>query len=117
MWKKPNQLSTVGIARPLRVAYVIDMDECSDQLLDCIFSESYGRWGGRRTLIVPAKPDGLDERYSDWLLYYDADLIYSFVALTDSTVARIHEKYGPAYLTYHAPIGRQAGDDRYFRIE
>jgi hypothetical protein len=93
------------------------MDECNDQLLDCIFSESYGRWGGRRTLIVPAKPDGLDERYSDWLLYYDADLIYSFVALTDSTVARIHEKYGPAYLTYHAPIGRQPGDDRYFRIE
>jgi hypothetical protein len=117
MWAKPNQLATVGIARPLRVAYLIDIDECTDQLLDCIFSESYGRWGGRRTLIVPAKPDGIDTRYTDWLSHYDADVIYSFVALAAPTVARIHEKYGPAHLTYHAPIGRQPRDDRYFRIE
>jgi hypothetical protein len=117
MWVKPTQLATTGIARPLRVAYLIDVDECTDQLLDCIFSESYGRWGGRRTLIVPAKPDGIDTRYADWLSYYDADVIYSFVQLSEPTVARIHEKYGPAHLTCHAPIGRQPGDDRYFRIE
>src|SRR4026207_2248568 len=101
MWAKPNQLTTAGTARPLRVAYLIDTDDCPDQLLDRIFAEAYGRWGGRRTLIIPAKPDGIDERYTEWLWYYDPDVIYSFVALTDETVARVHEKYGPAHLLYH----------------
>src|SRR6476659_1506101 len=55
MWAKPNQLTTAGTARPLRVAYLIDTDDCPDQLLDRIFDEAYGRWGGRRTLIIPAK--------------------------------------------------------------
>src|SRR5262249_41070205 len=64
MWAKPNQLTTAGTARPLRVAYLIDTDDCPDQLLDRIFAEAYGRWGGRRTLIIPAKPDGIDERYN-----------------------------------------------------
>jgi hypothetical protein len=71
MWAKPNQLTTAGIARPLRVAYLIDTDDCPDQLLDRIFAEAYGRWGGRRTLIIPAKPDGIDERYTEWLRSQD----------------------------------------------
>jgi hypothetical protein len=54
---------------------------------------------------------------AEWLWYYDADVIYSFVPLTHETVARIHEKYGPAYLAYHEPIGRQRGEEGYFRIE
>jgi hypothetical protein len=117
MWVKPNQLTTAGTARPLRVAYLIDTDDCPDQLLDSIFAEAYGRWGGRRTLIIPAKPDGIDERYAEWLWYYDPDVIYSFVALTDGTVTRVHEKYGPAHLVYHKPIGRKRGEEGYFRIE
>ena len=117
MWAKPNQLTTAGTARPLRVAYLIDTDDCPDQLLDRIFAEAYGRWGGRRTLIIPAKPDGIDERYTEWLWYYDSDVIYSFVALTDETVARVHEKYGPAHLVHHNPIGRKRGEVGYFRIE
>jgi hypothetical protein len=117
MWAKPNQLTTAGTARPLRVAYLIDTNDCPDQLLDRIFAEAYGRWGGRRTLIIPAKPDGIDERYTKWLWYYDPDVIYSFVALTDGTVTRVHEKYGPAHLVYHKPIGRKRGEESYFRIE
>jgi hypothetical protein len=117
MWVKPNQLTTAGTARPLRVAYLIDTDDCPDQLLDSIFAEAYGRWGGRRTLIIPAKQDGIDERYAEWLWYYDPDVIYSFVALTDGTVTRVHEKYGPAHLIYHKPIGRKRGEVGYFRIE
>ena len=112
-----NQLTTVATARPLRVAYLIDTGDCPDALLDAIFSEAYGRWGGRRTLIVPAKPDGIDSAYRDWLLHYDADVIYSFVALADSAVADIHERYCPAHLEYHKPIGKTKGDERYFRIE
>jgi len=117
MRAKPNQLTTAGTARPMRVAYLVDTEECPDPLLDSIFSEAYGRWGGRRTLIVPAKPNGVDARYAEWLRHYDADIIYSFVLLTDEAVAGVHEQHGPAHLTYHEPLGRKKGDEGYFRIE
>jgi hypothetical protein len=51
------------------------------------FAEAYGRWGGRRTLIIPAKSDAIDPRYAKWLEYYDPDIICSFVLLQDSLVA------------------------------
>src|SRR5215813_8881493 len=35
----------------------------------------------------------------------------------DGTVTRVHEKYGPAHLIYHKPIGRKRGEEGYFRIE
>src|SRR5262249_50106386 len=62
-------------------------------------------------------PDGIDPRYTEWLWYYDADIIYSFVPLNDQAVAAIHEKYGPAHLHHHSPIGAGKVDDRYSRIE
>jgi hypothetical protein len=90
--------SVTAIARPLRVAYLIDRDACPDHVLNAIFRECYSRWGGRRTLIVPAKPDGVDRRYADWLWHYDPDIVYSFVVLEDDAVAHIHERYCPTYL-------------------
>jgi hypothetical protein len=107
------QLTTAG-TRPLRVAYLVDTDDCPDALLDSIFSEAYGRWGGRRTLIVPTKADGIDDRYKEWLLYFDADVIYSFVGLNDPAVAAIHEIYCPTVLLHHSPIGSRAGEQRSF---
>src|SRR5436309_16028480 len=104
----------VGQARPsdccrhrasLRVAYLVDLSNSAAELLDSIFAEAYGRWSGRRSLIVPAGPDGIDDRYDEWLWYFDPDLIYSFLALTDRAVAALHERFAPAYLTHHAEPG------------
>ena len=114
MWSKPTQ-SCAGAARPLRVAYLIDVAICTDQLLDAIFAEAYGRWGGRRSLIVPATERGIDERYQKWLWFYDADVIYSYVALTDEAVANIHEQYGPAHLKQHGGINRTSDSPGYFK--
>jgi hypothetical protein len=50
MFTKPEQLTSVAVARPLRVAYLIDLDDAPDALFDEINLEAYGRWGGRRTL-------------------------------------------------------------------
>src|SRR5438045_9261874 len=96
MWSKPTQTCT-GTARPLRVAHLVDPSNCTDRVLDAIFAEAYGRWGGRRTLIVPATESGIDSRYEKWLGFYDADIIYSYVALNDEAVAFIHEQYGLAH--------------------
>jgi hypothetical protein len=85
MWTKPGQLTSVAVARPLRVACVIDLDDAPDALFDAINLEAYGRRGGRRTLIVPAKAEGIDPRYLDWLSFFDADII---TASSGSTMRR-----------------------------
>ena len=112
MWEKPAQLTATGVARPIRVAYLVDVDDCPTRLLDAIVAECYGRWGGRRTLVVPTTADGVDPRFSEWLLFFDADVVYSFVALTEVAIAGFHERYAPAYLVKHYDRGR-AGDPAY----
>lgn len=67
-------------ARPLRVAYLVNFDTCTHELLDAVFAECYSRWGGRRTLVIPATEDaGISEDYKKWLSLYDPDIIYSYV--------------------------------------
>lgn len=104
-----------AIARPIRVAYLVDLDNSPHAALDAIFAEAYSRWGGRRTLIVPATADGIDPRYSEWLFYFDPDIIYSFVALSGTSVASLQERYAPAHLVRHRELQRDA--ERGFRIE
>ena len=61
-------LGARGTARPVRVAYLVDVAQCPDQLLDAIIDEAYSRWGGRRTLIIPSVGTGIDPRYEQWLI-------------------------------------------------
>ncbi|MEH2494482.1 hypothetical protein V1294_000961 [Bradyrhizobium sp. AZCC 1678] len=116
MWTKPPPTIT-ATARPLRVAYLIDRDGCAGHVLAAIFRECYGRWGGRRTLIVPAKSDGIDKEYVDWLWHYDPDIIYSFVALSEDAIARIHEKYCPTHLKIDSSAARPEQAADLWRVE
>jgi hypothetical protein len=116
-WEKSEQLKAVGHARPLRVAYLVDLEACPDSLFDAIFAEAYSRWGGRRSLIVPASSEGIDPRYEEWLFFYDADVIYSFVGLSDAAVETCHERYGPAHLVRHRAFQREAGGPPSYRID
>jgi len=103
--------------RPMRVAYLVDPSNCPDELLDAIFAESYSRWGGRRSLIAPATEDGIDERYQEWMKYFDADVIYSFVSLNNAAIADMHEQYAPAYFNYHFKRSVGHGKEEKFLIE
>lgn len=96
-----RRLSVRGTARPIRVAYLVDLDACPDELLDAIFDESYSRWGGRRTLVIPSSVGGIDDRYERWLKLFDADVIYSYVKLNEAAVLSVHERFCPAQLVYH----------------
>jgi len=87
--------------RPIRVAYLVEESEDWQALLDAIFAESFARWGGRFTLIVPCENGEIRAAYLPWLEAYDADIIYSYVDLDDSIIERLHEKFGPAFLKKH----------------
>ncbi len=87
--------------RPMRVAYLVEESEHWQALLGAVFAESFARWGGRFTLIVPCESGAIHPAYAPWLDAYDADIIYSYVDLSDAAVEQIHERFGPAFLVKH----------------
>lgn len=100
-------------ARPLRVAYFVDLEDCPSELLDAVFAECYSRWGGRRTLIVPVTSDkGVHEDYTEWLKLHDPDIIYSYSNLEKPIIQHIHEIYCPLYLRKHDRRGEPDGTSR-----
>jgi hypothetical protein len=117
MWEKPNHRKIEGTARPLRVAYLVNPDDCPDLLLDEIIAESFSRWAGRRTPIIPATTDGVAPEYRSWLYHFDADVIYSFVPLNKAAVNQIHEELAPGIFHFHEDRYRDPDGDRRFRIE
>ncbi|GGF62519.1 hypothetical protein GCM10007301_22800 [Azorhizobium oxalatiphilum] len=110
MWENSEHLTISGLARPLRVAYLVDLERDAERILDAIFAEAYGRWGGRRTLVVPVLATGIDSRYLKWLYVFDADIIYSFADLSDEAVAYLHETCGPAHLIKHRELSAKTGE-------
>ncbi|UWR96380.1 hypothetical protein [Phaeobacter inhibens] len=117
MWEKPTHRKIEGTARPLRVAYLVDLSTCENLLIDEIVAESFSRWSGRRTPIIPASPDGVDPAYAAWLHAFDADIIYSYANLTDDAVALLDEKLAPGILYHHEDRYRDPEGDRRYKIE
>ena len=116
MWDKPEHCRVTGISRPVRVAYLVDITDCPDVLLDRVFAEAYSRWGGRRTAIIPATATGIDDCYVPWLHILDPDIIYSFVDLDDATVEDIHERFAPSSLIKHYVHNAEKGTERAYRV-
>lgn len=117
MWEKPTHRKIEGTARPLRIAYLVDLENCDHLLIDEIIAESFSRWSGRRTPIIPASSDGVDPRYLAWLHYFDADVIYSFADLTDEAVTQLDEYLAPGILHHHKDPYRDPEGDRRYRVE
>ncbi|MCX7038016.1 MAG: zinc finger Ran-binding domain-containing protein [Spirochaetes bacterium] len=69
--------------------------EETHDILDAVFFESYTRWGGARTLIVPCAEGRLDEGYLNWMALFDPDFVYSFVHLSDELVRIVDERCSP----------------------
>jgi len=79
--------------RPIKVAYLVppSEDNRTHWILDAIFYESYTRWGGANTLVVPTNPGHFDnDGYGLWLKSFDPDFIYSYVQLEQNFVKKIN---------------------------
>jgi hypothetical protein len=91
--------------RPIRVAFLVEDGEHAGLMLDGAFADSYSRWGGRFSLIVPCVNHRIPLAYWGWLESYDPDLIYSYVELAEADIWEIHERLNPAELLFHRPVG------------
>ncbi len=73
-------------ARPYRLAFLVDPEVCSPELLDALFDANYGLWGGRFNPIVPVCKGDIDEAFWSLLRYVDPDLVYTYTALTQTII-------------------------------
>ena len=102
-------------ARPIRVAFLVEDDEHAGKILDAAFANSHSRWGGRYSLVVPCVSGMPRPVWLPWLDAYDPDVIYAYTDLDDTTAAKVHERFGPAFLIKHRARGD--GHQRDFRPE
>lgn len=87
--------------RPIKIAFFISDEEIETNhlILDEIFKYSYTCWGGARFLILPLNSD--EKNYLEWLSFYDADIVYSYIELTDEKIQKVENINSPALLIKH----------------
>ena len=107
-WDRPASLGKTVEAkatnRPVKVAYLVPFEDTphTHMNLDAVFFESYTRWAGMYTLVVPTKAqDFFEDGYAEWLKHYDPDFIYSYVDLEASFVDKIDRLCCPIAFLQH----------------
>ena len=95
--------------RPVRVAYLVEETEHWQTILDAIAATSFAQWGGRFTLIIPCENGGIRPAYLPWLKAYDADVIYSYVDLSDAAIERFTKNSVPPFSSGTSSICARSG--------
>lgn len=91
----------VGFNRPIRAAFIVPIDntELSHWILDAIFADSYSRWGGSRSLIIPhAGEGGISPEFQSWLRLFDPDYVFAYVTLNDVEFSQVDRLASPIEL-------------------
>lgn len=113
-WDRPSSLGKTVEAkatnRPVKIAYLVPFDDAphTHMNLDAVFFESYTRWAGAYTLVIPTKPqEFLADGYGEWLKHYDPDFIYSYVDLDAAFVDNIDRICCPIAFLKHEKWNRE----------
>ncbi len=99
--KFATAVNVKGINRPVKVAYLVPFNNSirTNAILDAVFDESYSRWGGVSTLIIPVVYyDFLFEQFEKWIEVFDPDYIISFVHITQKFINKIKLLTNPIYI-------------------
>lgn len=114
MWISTEVLNAEITPRPVRVAFFVP-ESPSHELLDAIFMESYSRWGGRRSPIIPTDGNTIALSYLTLLDHWDADIIYSYVPLSQELEDTLCSRFAPSEIKTHDNHGET--DVRAYRPE
>jgi hypothetical protein len=107
-FERPQQLHTnvqvKAINRPIKIAYLVPHEETASNhwVIDAVFYESYTRWSGARTLIIPTDSHQfLHPGYANWLAFYDPDFIYTYIDLEQKMIEEIDRACCPIAFISH----------------
>lgn len=113
-WDRPSSLGKTVEARttnrPVKIAYLVPFEDAphTHMNLDAVFFESYTRWAGAYTLVIPTKAQKfLVDGYGEWLKHYDPDFIYSYVDLDAALVENIDRLCCPIAFLKHEKRNRK----------
>lgn len=107
-----NPIEVRATSRPIKVAYLVSTEESPTNhlIMDAVFHESYTRWAGAFTLIVPTNENSFTaEAFGDWLRFFDPDFVYSYVAIDSALVEKIEALCSPISILQHH-IGSNVDD-------
>ena len=99
-----KNITVYSFTRPIKIAYIVPYIESKENqwLIDAIFYESYTRWAGTKTLIIPSDKDKfLYPEYEEWLTLYDADFVYSYINLDIKLIEKINRLCCPISFIRH----------------
>lgn len=93
-----------AVNRPIKIAYLVPHEETESNhwIINAVFYESYTRWGGAFTLLIPTNSSNfISDDYEKWLELYDPDFIYTYVDLEKEFIEKLDHLCCPiAFLSY-----------------
>lgn len=116
MWANPASLDkpveVTASNRPIRIAYLVPAHNAlsTNLCLDAVFYESYTRWAGVYTIIVPTDGRQLQSSdYGSWLSKFDPDFVYSYVELDQLLVRELDRMCCPIAMLQHPQVQLNEG--------
>ncbi len=106
---KPDPVITT-VARPFRVAFLIEDGDGVHDWLDAAFNDSFGRHGGRQSLVVPIFQGAIPTLYVDWLKAYDPDFVWIISANNEELAATVQRYCSPIHM--HGVTRQLTAEDR-----
>src|ERR1051326_3306777 len=100
--RENRHLGVVTRPRQVRVAYLINPETSSWELLDAIMSTCSRVWGGRLSPIVPVVKGEIPAAYRQLLQSVDPDWIYSYTSLSQAVMDDLSSRISPIQLTKHS---------------
>ncbi|MCY4043174.1 MAG: hypothetical protein OXF45_05160 [Candidatus Dadabacteria bacterium] len=85
----------------MKFSYILEKGLESDEIFDAIFQDSYRRWGGRNTLIIPINNGLIEEPYIRWLEWYDPDVIYTYSEISQNSFKNLLQQTSPLLFLQH----------------
>ncbi len=82
--------------RPLRIAFIVDIEKSSTfkDVVSLIESMS-SKWGGRYYQIIPSSSGKISKEWREYLANYDPDIINSYTKLTPYTIRQLNVTTNP----------------------
>jgi len=104
-----DHISVYSQPRPARIAFLVDVNNCPVELRKAILDFNSGLWGGRFNLIIPIDNGIISQGYWNLINFYDPDIVYSYVNLSEALIKKIDVEISP----YHFIVHRVIREDSY----
>ncbi len=87
--------------RPRRLAFLVDVEQCSEARFNEITEFNVSCWGGRYNPIIPLVDGKITEPYWKLLKLVDPDILYTYQDLTADLIKRISKDLRPLDVLKH----------------